>query len=278
MKINIRIKSICATLFIFLFLSCNNGIEELEKKNIFSDSLVNIGHEFQEIFGSFGNAIGNALGFSTIKPEDNRSEVKKHFDVLGERLKSTKNKLNDLSNKISGAKNADRGTIKVVEDVIEDSNEVFDKLIGALAKLSGATGSTDIGDNTVSAGVGAEKSGVEAIVGGIKTIVEEAGKAGMEIKPGDAGSSITTASVTTDAIVVLGGHNTAATKGAGPNLAAEVLKADPWAMIDKIKNATPTSPAKLGAGSHDAGKLASSSGNASASAGAKSNADLAQRQ
>ncbi|AHH11373.1 Variable major protein (plasmid) [Borrelia coriaceae ATCC 43381] len=70
MKINIknvRVKSICATLFIALFFSCNNGIEELEKKNIFSDSLVRIGHGLQEIFGFFGNAMGDALGFSAVK-------------------------------------------------------------------------------------------------------------------------------------------------------------------------------------------------------------------
>ncbi|AHH11703.1 hypothetical protein bcCo53_001523 (plasmid) [Borrelia coriaceae] len=49
MKINIKninIKSICATLFISLFLFCNNGIEELEKENTFLASLANLGNGF----------------------------------------------------------------------------------------------------------------------------------------------------------------------------------------------------------------------------------------
>ncbi|UPA17534.1 hypothetical protein bcCo53_001747 (plasmid) [Borrelia coriaceae] len=46
---NIRLKGICAT----LFLSCNNGIEELEKKNQFLSSLVNLGNDFLIVFTSF---------------------------------------------------------------------------------------------------------------------------------------------------------------------------------------------------------------------------------
>ncbi len=72
---NIRLKSICATLFISLFLSCNNGIEELEKRNTFFDSLVKIGHDFQEIFGSFGNAMGDALAFNAVKSGDKKEKV-----------------------------------------------------------------------------------------------------------------------------------------------------------------------------------------------------------
>ncbi|AHH11618.1 hypothetical protein bcCo53_001692 (plasmid) [Borrelia coriaceae] len=47
---NIRIKSICATLFIFLFLFCNNGIGELEKGNHFLSSLANLGNDFLNMF------------------------------------------------------------------------------------------------------------------------------------------------------------------------------------------------------------------------------------
>ncbi|UPA17315.1 hypothetical protein bcCo53_001701 (plasmid) [Borrelia coriaceae] len=50
---NIRIKSICAILFISLFLSCNNGIEELEKRNNFFSSLANLGNDFLTVFISF---------------------------------------------------------------------------------------------------------------------------------------------------------------------------------------------------------------------------------
>ncbi|WP_268744155.1 hypothetical protein [Borrelia persica] len=37
--------------------------------------MVKIGQGFQEIFNSFGSAIGNAFGINAIKPEDKRSKV-----------------------------------------------------------------------------------------------------------------------------------------------------------------------------------------------------------
>ncbi|UPA17154.1 hypothetical protein bcCo53_001327 (plasmid) [Borrelia coriaceae] len=62
---NIKIKSICATLFISLFFSCNNGIEELEKRNNFLSSLANLGSDFLSVFTSFGDSLGGVLGFNT---------------------------------------------------------------------------------------------------------------------------------------------------------------------------------------------------------------------
>ncbi|AHH11370.1 Variable outer membrane protein (plasmid) [Borrelia coriaceae ATCC 43381] len=60
---NIRIKSICTTLFISLFLSCNNGvIEELEKRNTFLSSLANLGNDFLNIFTSFSDMVTDTLG------------------------------------------------------------------------------------------------------------------------------------------------------------------------------------------------------------------------
>ncbi|AHH11352.1 hypothetical protein bcCo53_001730 (plasmid) [Borrelia coriaceae] len=52
-----RIKSICATLFISIFFSCNNGIEELEKKNHFLSSLANLGNDFLIVLTSFGTCL-----------------------------------------------------------------------------------------------------------------------------------------------------------------------------------------------------------------------------
>ncbi|UPA15605.1 variable large family protein [Borrelia turicatae] len=92
----------------------------------------------------------------------------------------------------------------------------------------------------------------------------------------DAGNAVNAAANATDAIAVLGGHTAKASTGAGDKLAAPVSKADPWAMIDKIKNAKATAAAKLNAGTdNEAGVLAASNNNADAGAGAKSNADLA---
>ncbi|AHH11651.1 Variable outer membrane protein (plasmid) [Borrelia coriaceae ATCC 43381] len=61
---NINIKSICATLFFSLFISCNNGIEELEKQNQFLSSLANLGNDFLSVFTSFGDTLGGVLSFN----------------------------------------------------------------------------------------------------------------------------------------------------------------------------------------------------------------------
>ncbi len=170
---NIKIKSICATLFISLFLSCNSGvIEELEKKNTFFDSLVKIGHNFQEIFGSFGNTIGDALGFSAVKSDDTRDKVGKHFEKLGEALTVTKNKLNDLSSKISEAKNVDGNTIEAVKGAIKVADDVFDKLINALTNLTGVSKGASgiaIGDNN---NTSAAETDVNAVSENVRAIIE----------------------------------------------------------------------------------------------------------
>ncbi|AFI31948.1 Borrelia lipoprotein-containing protein (plasmid) [Borrelia crocidurae str. Achema] len=256
---------------VVMVMGCNSGgvgggegKVDLAKKNSFLESLVKIGEGFQEIFGVFGSAVGDTLGFAAVKSDDKKNKVGEHFRKMGGGLTATKNKLNDLLSEISSAKNVDGSTIEVVKGVIKGANDVFERLITALTKLFGATtDSASIGDNAVGAGVGADKTGVEAVIGGIKTIVEEAVKVGIEIKPGNAGGQIAAANATTDAIAVLGGFNNNATAGSGPKLAAEVSKADSWAMIDKIKDATATILAQLTAGADkDAGTLAASNGNA----------------
>ncbi len=53
---NIRLKSICATLFISLFFSCNSGvIEELEKQRDSILSISNLRQGFLDIFASFSD-------------------------------------------------------------------------------------------------------------------------------------------------------------------------------------------------------------------------------
>ncbi|ANF34529.1 hypothetical protein A7978_05680 (plasmid) [Borrelia turicatae] len=54
---------------------------------------------------------------------------------------------------------------------------------------------------------------------------------------GCQGTAVANASASASA--VLGGHNNASA-GDANKLATEVSKADPWTMIDKIKNATAT--------------------------------------
>ncbi|AHH13369.1 Variable major protein (plasmid) [Borrelia hermsii YBT] len=77
-KMKKRISAIIMTLFMVL-VSCSNQLEAeklaAESKNTFFDSLVKIGQGFQDIFGIFGNAIGDALGLNAVKSDDKRSKV-----------------------------------------------------------------------------------------------------------------------------------------------------------------------------------------------------------
>ncbi|AHH11245.1 variable large family protein (plasmid) [Borrelia coriaceae] len=266
---NIRVKSICATLFISLFLSCNSGvIEELEKKNTFFDSLIKIGHGFQEIFGSFGDA----FGFSAFKSGDKRSAVGAHFEKIKIGLKGTKDKLDEFATKISSIPYADT---TIVKGEIKGANDVFDKLIAALTKLAGATNDStnDIGNTASGAKAGvADKPEVEVVIAGVKEIIDAAVKSGVQIEQGKEGSPVGSASGDGATGVLVGKNNSSApAANAGFKLADEVAKADPWAMIDKIKDAN--AGAELSATS-EAGALATKI-DTSNTAGAKTNADLA---
>ncbi|WP_434757145.1 variable large family protein (plasmid) [Borrelia puertoricensis] len=240
-----------------LLLGCGSGQLQAEKlaaesKNTFLDSLVKIGHGFYEIFGVFGNAFGDALGLTAVKSGDKRSKVGEHFKTIGDGLTTTKNKLNELSGDISNAKNANNSTIEAVKSAIKGANDVFERLIAALTTLAGVTndGAADIGDNSNNGATGANTNDVKAIIENVNAIIEVAEKSSVKI---DAGA--------------------AAAANAGPKLAEEVAKADPWAMLDKIKGAN-TGTVLAGNNANEAGALATGTG-AHANTGAKTNADLA---
>ncbi|UPA11700.1 variable large family protein (plasmid) [Borrelia parkeri] len=125
----------------------------------FFDSLIKIGQGFQEIFGFFGNAIGDALGLTAVKSGAKRSKVGEHFDKIKKGLGDTKDKLKELSGEISEAKNANSSTIEAVKSAISSANDVFERLIIALTKLADTAkeaGNIDIGDSgAAAAGAGA---------------------------------------------------------------------------------------------------------------------------
>nr|WP_235048024.1 variable large family protein [Borrelia hispanica] len=257
-------------------IGCNSGgvkggegKVDLAKKNNFLESLVKIGEGFQEIFAGFGSAIGDVLGFNVVKVGDKRSKVGEHFKKIGDGLTTTKNKLKELEGKISEAKNADGVTIEAVKGAIKGANEVFERLIGTLTKLVGAAGSTEIGDNSTAAAVAADKDDVNAVIESIKTIIEVAKKSDIEIKSGDVGAAVV-AGAQSNAPAVLGGT---AQANSGPKLAEEVTKADPWAMIDKIK-ISKTKTAGNASDNDSAGELATANAAGNNGAAAKTNADL----
>ncbi|WP_028328228.1 variable large family protein [Borrelia coriaceae] len=272
---NIKVRSICAILFISLFLSCNNGvIEELEKRKSFADSLVKIGHNFQEIFGSFGNAFGDALGFSAVKSGDTGSAISEHFEKIKKGLGDTKGKLNVLAKEILVTPHADT---KGVEAVIQGASEVITKLIDSVGKLTGVTKQAGkIGDtNTSGVPKAADKIGVEAIISGVQEIIDAAKGVGVNVGTGTSGEPVANSDGAKAPAALVGKTNNKAGANAGPALADEVAKADPWAMLDKIKDAK-TGIVLVDSNNYDAGALATAvAGGGVTNVGAKSNADLA---
>ncbi|WP_242400637.1 variable large family protein [Borrelia crocidurae] len=260
---------------VMMVMGCNSGgVSEgkinLEAKNSFLESLVKIGEGFQEIFSDFGSAIGDVLGFSVVKSGDKRSKIGEHFKKIGDELTTTKNKLNELSSKISGAKNADRSAIEAVKGAVQGANDVFEQLIGAVIKLSGVTNANvDIGDaNSAGGAVGANRDSVNTVIEGVKAIIGVAEKLDIKIEKGTSGGEVANANG-----LKLLAHNAQADQGAAPKLAEEVSKADAWAVIDKIKNATTVGTATIA--NAEAGALALGGNTQNDNGTAKTNADLA---
>ncbi|WP_247032791.1 variable large family protein [Borrelia venezuelensis] len=269
--------NISILMILFLLMSCGSGQLQAEKlalesKNTFFDSIVKIGQRFYEIFGIFDNAIGDALGLTAVKSDDKRSKVGEHFKTIGDGLTTTKNKLNELSGEISEAKNANSSTIEAVKNAIISASDVFEQLISALIKLADVTkDDSPIGDTASAASaVAADKPSVDAIIKEVKAIIDAAKKSGIEIKSGTAGNAVNAAAASAPAAI---GSNNAG-QGAGDKLAAEVAKADPWAMIEKMKNST-TDTAVLAGNDKDAGTLATGTPADANGAKAATNANLA---
>ncbi|WP_434757130.1 variable large family protein [Borrelia puertoricensis] len=270
--------TLCALfLTLFLLLGCGSGSTNAEKlaaesKNTFLDSLVKIGHGFYEIFGVFGNAIGDALGLTAVKSGDNKSKVGEHFKTIGDGLATTKDKLDGLAKDIVSTPHAD---ITAVDAVIKGASIVIDKLIASVTKLAGVTKEdTPIG-NAGAAGnasaIAANVTDVNTVIEEVRNIIETAEKSEVKIEKGTAGNTISNADGGLKALT----NNAQATAGDATKLAAEVAKADPWAMIDKIKNSKNVTASAAPAAGDDAGKLATGNAAAANNGTAASNADLA---
>ncbi|UPA17533.1 variable large family protein (plasmid) [Borrelia coriaceae] len=167
---NIRIKSICATLFISLFLSCNNGIEELEKRNSFLSSLANLGNDFLSVFTSFGDSFGGVLGFNK---DTKKSEVGDYFKNIQKTVEGVKSKLNKI---IENMKREENPNTAATETAVTTLNEKLTKIIEgaktASEAIDGASellGNIETGNSNKSGAVG---TGVANLVNGIKTIVD----------------------------------------------------------------------------------------------------------
>ncbi|AHH11455.1 variable large family protein (plasmid) [Borrelia coriaceae] len=164
---NIRLKSICVTLFISLFLSCNNGIEELQKRNNFLSSLANLGNDFLSVFTSFGDMTGTVLRFNTTTK---KSDVGDYFKKVKETVEGVKSKLNTIVENMKSANNPNASTTgSAVNSLVTN---ILDKIIEGAKTISDAIGSDDKPiANVADQDAGAAGAEVDSLVKGIKNIV-----------------------------------------------------------------------------------------------------------
>ncbi|UPA17331.1 variable large family protein (plasmid) [Borrelia coriaceae] len=179
---NIRLKSICATLFISLFLSCNNGIEELEKRNSFLSSLANLGNDFLDIFTSFGGTLGGILGFNETTP---KSDVGKYFKKVQDAVQGTKDKLEKIVANMERDNKPNADAVK--KEVEKFINNTLSKIIEGARTASEAIGITgdDLIANIAQNASGVASTGVENLIKGIKSIVDIVLKDGGNAEAGD---------------------------------------------------------------------------------------------
>ncbi|AHH11448.1 variable large family protein (plasmid) [Borrelia coriaceae] len=167
---NIRLKSICATLLISIFLSCNNGIEELEKRNQFLSSLAKLGNDFLSVFTSFGDSLGGVLAFDKTTP---KSKVGEYFKNIHDTVKDTKGKLEKLvaDMKDKGNPNAESAEAAVKKLI----SEKLDEMIKGAETISEALKGVDAGEligNVAAQTQGGVAGDIDNLLNGIKGIVE----------------------------------------------------------------------------------------------------------
>ncbi|AHH11592.1 Variable outer membrane protein, partial (plasmid) [Borrelia coriaceae ATCC 43381] len=160
---NIKVGSICATLFISLFLSCNNGIEELEKQRDSILSISNLRQGFLDVFALFGDMVSDAFG---IKADTTKEDIGRYFTNIADTMKSVKEKLNSIV--------AESGNYEKVKEKVNVFIKTIEKIEeGAKIAAGGAKGDAKIGGATVTGQepTPADETSVNALVKGIKTIV-----------------------------------------------------------------------------------------------------------
>ncbi|AHH11563.1 variable large family protein (plasmid) [Borrelia coriaceae] len=167
---NIRVKSICATLFISLFLSCNNGMEELQKENQSLRSISNLRQQFLDVFTSFGDMMTGTLGF---EKDPKKAAVAKYFKSIGDSLTKTRTSLEKMVENMRAANNFDAGK---VETEVTTLNKILDTVIAGAKTASEAIGTENgelLGNIDVASGNAKGVPGdVTDLVKGIKAIVD----------------------------------------------------------------------------------------------------------
>ncbi|AHH11349.1 variable large family protein (plasmid) [Borrelia coriaceae] len=196
MKINIKninIKSICAILFISLFLSYNNSGESVDAEKRLTEVLMDVGKSTENAFYSFIELISDTLGFR-VTTETTKQQVGDHFKKLGEKLGEASVELEALAKKAEGEGardgegSADRSIALAIREAVDAAKITLSTLKGHLDSLKDIGNGEKVGwAASAAAGVAASGGELKKATDALKGIVELAkkSKAITELKTSD---------------------------------------------------------------------------------------------
>ncbi|AHH11348.1 variable large family protein (plasmid) [Borrelia coriaceae] len=156
---NIRVKSICATLFISLFLSLIIGCSQQadsKPQDMAADNnnLINLLDKAGETFFGFLDLVAGSMGF-TVTKDTTKKQVGEHFDGLSKQIQVVLEKLKQIITK-EGDSQKSKGDI--LSRTVNKANETLIKLVENLSLLAKIGG-----DETLKIGeVDSNKQGAQA--------------------------------------------------------------------------------------------------------------------
>ncbi|UPA17327.1 variable large family protein (plasmid) [Borrelia coriaceae] len=180
---NIRVKSICATLFISLFLSCNNSGESAEAEKRLTDVLMDVGRSTENAFYSFIELISDTLGLRVTR-DTKKSQVGEYFSILGEKLGKTADALEQVAVKAVSDIDKDGLLSKAIREAVDSAKKTLEVLKGHLESLKDiGDSSQNIGEAVSNAGakegVAANQDKLKKVLTAFQGIVDEAVKVGV---------------------------------------------------------------------------------------------------
>ncbi|WP_367613317.1 variable large family protein (plasmid) [Borreliella burgdorferi] len=182
-----KLSSAILLVTLLVFINCKSNAGETIGKddkedslNIFYQSLIKLGNGFIDVFNAFSGLVADTF----FKADPKKSDVKSYFTSLCEKLKSTKEKLGNLSNGNEKGANgnekgdgADSKSGDAVGSVVGEVSKWLEEMIKAAEEaIVGATGDGKIGESANN-GAAAEADSVKNIAKGMKGIVDAAGTA-----------------------------------------------------------------------------------------------------
>ncbi|WP_106023561.1 variable large family protein [Borreliella burgdorferi] len=183
-----KLSSAILLVTLLVFINCKSNAGETIGKddkedslNIFYQSLIKLGNGFIDVFNAFSGLVADTF----FKADPKKSDVKSYFTSLCEKLKSTKEKLGNLSNGNEKGANgnekgdgADSKSGDAVGSVVGEVSKWLEEMIKAAEEAIGgaATDGTKIGESANN-GAAADADSVKNIAKGMKGIVDAAGTA-----------------------------------------------------------------------------------------------------